>query len=110
MPSAAGSRKCNRQCDRQEVPLASHNGQEDIGGPSLMANIDVDLTVNNQRYRKVDIPENTLLVDFLNEELGLTGTKFCCGIGVCKACTVIAHRTPGSAPATILSCSTSVSQ
>ncbi len=28
------------------------------------------------------------LADFLHEELGLSGTKVCCGIGLCKACTV----------------------
>ena len=83
-----------------------------------MANIDVDVTVNNQRYRKVDLPEDTLLIDFLSEELGLTGTKFCCGIGVCRACTVLVHRGqniqllpgPGAAPVPILSCSTPISR
>jgi aerobic-type carbon monoxide dehydrogenase small subunit (CoxS/CutS family) len=78
-----------------------------------MANIDVDVTVNNQRYRKADLPEDTLLIDFLSEELGLTGTKFCCGIGVCRACTVLVHRDhrePGAAPVPILSCSTPVSR
>jgi len=83
-----------------------------------MANIHVDVTVNNRRYRKADIPEDTLLIDFLSEELGLTGTKFCCGIGVCRACTVLVHRgqnTPplpgqGAAPVPILSCSTPVSR
>jgi aerobic-type carbon monoxide dehydrogenase small subunit (CoxS/CutS family) len=75
-----------------------------------MANIDVDVTVNNQRYRKADLPEDTLLIDFINEELGLTGTKFCCGIGVCRACTVLVHRGPKAAPVPILSCSTPVSR
>lgn len=81
-----------------------------------MANIDVDVTVNNQRYRKADLPEDTLLIDFLSEELGLTGTKFCCGIGVCRACTVLVHREhrehreSGAAPVPILSCSTPVSR
>src|SRR5215472_8242180 len=92
MPGAARSRQRSRTCDRQKVLLASYNFQKDIGGPALMANIDVDVTVNNQRYRKSDIPEDTLLIDFLSEELGLTGTKFCCGIGVCRACTVLVHR------------------
>ena len=75
-----------------------------------MANIDIDVTVNNQRYRKADLPEDTLLIDFLNEELGLTGTKFCCGIGVCKACTVLVRREPGAAPVPIPSCLTPVSR
>lgn len=75
-----------------------------------MANIDVDVTVNHQRCRKADLPEDTLLIDFLSEELGLTGTKFCCGIGVCRACTVLVHRVPGAAPVPTLSCLTPVSR
>lgn len=75
-----------------------------------MANIDVDVTVNHQRYRKAGLPEDTLLIDFLHEELGLTGTKFCCGIGMCRACTVLVHRVPGAPPVPTLSCLTPVSR
>ena len=28
------------------------------------------------------------LLDYLHDDLNLTGTKFCCGMGVCRACTV----------------------
>ena len=37
----------------------------------------------------MDIPEDMMLVDVLHEYLGLTGTRFGCGQGVCRACTVI---------------------
>ena len=58
--------------------------------------------------RKVDavVSEDLALVDFLQEELGLTGTKLCCAIGVCKACTVAVRRTPQSLSQPILACST----
>ena len=75
-----------------------------------MENIDIDLVVNRKRYQRPGFPADTLLIDFLSEELNLTGTKFCCGIGVCRACTVVLDRTPGSAPIPILSCSTPISQ
>jgi aerobic-type carbon monoxide dehydrogenase small subunit (CoxS/CutS family) len=75
-----------------------------------MENINVDITVNQKRYQKPNVPGDTLLIDFLSEELNLTGTKFCCGIGVCRACTVVLNRTPGAAPIPILSCSTPISQ
>ena len=45
-------------------------------------NIDLNLTVNKKLHRMHDYPGETLLIDFLGEELGLTGTKFCCGIGI----------------------------
>jgi aerobic-type carbon monoxide dehydrogenase small subunit (CoxS/CutS family) len=73
-------------------------------------NIDLNLTVNQKRYQIPEYPGETLLIDFLGEELGLTGTKFCCGIAVCRACTVVLHSAPKAAPIPILACSTPVSQ
>ena len=50
----------------------------------------------NGRPVKAEVPTDLPLVDFLREELGLSGTRLCCGIGVCKACTVAARRAPTS--------------
>ncbi|MBW8847973.1 MAG: 2Fe-2S iron-sulfur cluster binding domain-containing protein [Burkholderiales bacterium] len=57
---------------------------------------------------KADVPDDLPLVDFLREELGLSGTRLCCGIGVCKACTVAARRVPTSQAQPMLACSTPV--
>ena len=75
-----------------------------------MPAIDLDITVNQQRRQVKDVPDDLPLIDLLGEDLGLTGTKLCCGIGVCRACTVLLHRVPGAAPVPILACSTPVSQ
>lgn len=48
----------------------------------------VHLTVNGVP-RAADAPSSRTLVDLLREDLGLTGTKEACGVGVCGACTVI---------------------
>jgi aerobic-type carbon monoxide dehydrogenase small subunit (CoxS/CutS family) len=45
------------------------------------------LTVNNER-RELDVPPDTPLLWALRDQLGLTGTKFGCGIGSCGACIV----------------------
>jgi aerobic-type carbon monoxide dehydrogenase small subunit (CoxS/CutS family) len=45
------------------------------------------LSVNGQR-RTVDVEAGTPLLWVLRDQLGLTGTKFGCGMGVCGACTV----------------------
>ena len=47
----------------------------------------VEFTVNGDAYR-LDVEPNRRLLDVLREELGLTGTKEGCSIGVCGACTV----------------------
>lgn len=40
----------------------------------------------------VDVDVTTPLLWALREQLGLTGTKYSCGIGVCGACTVLVDK------------------
>ena len=47
----------------------------------------VALNVNGENY-EVEIEPNRLLLHVLREEIGLTGTKEGCSIGVCGACSV----------------------
>lgn len=47
----------------------------------------ITLTVNGERH-EVDVPPNMPLLWVLRDVLGLTGTKFGCGIAQCGACTV----------------------
>jgi aerobic-type carbon monoxide dehydrogenase small subunit (CoxS/CutS family) len=47
----------------------------------------VELRINGKRHQYDGDPEQPLLW-VLRDELGLTGSKFGCGIGVCGACTV----------------------
>ena len=46
------------------------------------------LNVNQKAY-EVDVEPDTPLLWVLRDTLGLTGTKFSCGIGLCGACTVL---------------------
>ena len=65
----------------------------------------ITIYINGQKVQR-DVPDDLALIDFLQEDLGLTGTKLCCGIGVCRACTVAVRRTPQSLPQPLLACST----
>ena len=48
----------------------------------------IEVIVNGKPHR-TSIRPNLLLVDFLRYELGLTGTKEGCSVGVCGACSVL---------------------
>jgi isoquinoline 1-oxidoreductase alpha subunit len=53
----------------------------------------VTLTVNGQK-RVVAVDEDVPLLWVLRDELGLTGTKYGCGIAQCGACTVYVDGSP----------------
>lgn len=48
----------------------------------------IRMQVNGKDYT-VDVPSQRLLIDCLRYDLGLTGTKEGCSVGVCGACTVV---------------------
>jgi carbon-monoxide dehydrogenase small subunit len=48
----------------------------------------ITLTVNGVEHQ-LEVPARRLLVDCLRYDLGLTGTKEGCSVGVCGACTVL---------------------
>jgi len=54
----------------------------------------------NGEWVELDVEPNELLLNVLREKLGLTGTKYGCGIGECGTCTVLVDGEP------VLSCLT----
>ena len=61
----------------------------------------IQLNVNG-RVHRLHIETNEILLNMIRDRLGLTGTKYGCGIGECGSCTVLADGRP------ILSCQTLV--
>jgi isoquinoline 1-oxidoreductase subunit alpha len=48
----------------------------------------LSLTINGQKHGPMDVRDDLSMNDFLREMLGMTGTKFGCGVALCGACTV----------------------
>lgn len=48
----------------------------------------VEVTVNGARYQR-QVEPRTLLIEFLREDLGLTGSHIGCDTSFCGACTII---------------------
>ena len=53
----------------------------------------ITLTVNERPY-SLDVDPDTPLLWVIRETIGLTGTKFGCGISACGACTVHLNGRP----------------
>src|SRR5687768_5737203 len=62
----------------------------------------IAITINGER-REVDVPPDMPLLWVLRDVLGMTGTKFGCGMALCGACTVHVDGQP------VRSCSVPVS-
>jgi isoquinoline 1-oxidoreductase alpha subunit len=62
------------------------------------------ITLNiNGKPHKIDLPADTPLLWALRDELGLTGTKYGCGISACGACTIHINNLPVRACVTPIS-------
>lgn len=53
----------------------------------------IKLTINGSTH-EIEVPEDTPLLWVLRDTLGLTGTKYGCGIAACGACTVHLDGSP----------------
>ena len=62
--------------------------------------MEIASVVNGKRH-EMEVADNTLLLDWLRTELGLTGTKQSCEVQVCGVCTVLVDGVPVSGCTTL---------
>ena len=54
------------------------------------------VTINGRAYGPTDVRDDLSMNDFLREYLGMTGTKFGCGVAQCLSCAVIIDNPDGT--------------
>lgn len=64
------------------------------------------ITINETAYQVEESQSATKLLDFLHDTANKTGTKLCCGIGICRACTVAVQKAGNGFAEPIIACST----
>lgn len=65
----------------------------------------VTVKVNGVSHGPTDVPAGLMMIDYLHETLGLTGSRLGCGQGICHACVVIVDHADGSSE-TVRTCIT----
>ena len=56
----------------------------------------LNLTINGRRHGPVEVRDDLSMNDFLREMLGMTGTKFGCGVAQCLSCAIIVDNPDGT--------------
>lgn len=63
--------------------------------------IDLSLTINGRNTGPVNVPASLSMIEFLQEYLDLSGTRFGCGVAQCRACTVIIDNPDGTSETSV---------
>ncbi|WP_322042175.1 (2Fe-2S)-binding protein [Paraburkholderia sp. J67] len=56
----------------------------------------LSLSINGKTVGPMQVPEGLMMIEFLHEYAGLTGSRLGCGQGVCHACVVILDKPDGT--------------
>ncbi|HEF5869718.1 TPA: (2Fe-2S)-binding protein [Burkholderia cenocepacia] len=56
----------------------------------------LSVRINGKAVGPMQVPEGLMMIEFLHEYVGLTGSRLGCGQGVCHACVVIVDQPDGT--------------
>ncbi|WP_428030446.1 (2Fe-2S)-binding protein [Ancylobacter sp.] len=66
----------------------------------------ISLVINDVPHGPIEVRDDLSMNDFLREVLGMTGTKFGCGVSQCLSCVVIVDEPDGGGSSTSPTCIT----
>ncbi|MFT4432546.1 (2Fe-2S)-binding protein [Caballeronia sp. 15715] len=75
---------------------AAHPTPTPIMNQPLIQMKPISLTINGAAMGPIQTPDGLMMIDFLHEYVGLTGSRLGCGQGVYHACVVILDKADGS--------------
>ncbi|VVE33248.1 (2Fe-2S)-binding protein [Pandoraea terrigena] len=87
------------------APSAASAAAAPANGKAPWETVPVTVKVNGVSHGPMDVPAGLMMIDWLHETLGLTGSRLGCGQGVCHACVVIVDHADGSSE-TVRTCIT----
>ena len=87
------------------APAAASATTAPSSGKTPWETLPVSVKVNGVSHGPMDVPAGLMMIDFLHETLGLTGSRLGCGQGICHACVVIVDHADGSSE-TVRTCIT----
>lgn len=87
------------------APAAASNAPAATNGKAPWDVIPVTVKVNGVSHGPSDVPAGLMMIDYLHETLGLTGSRLGCGQGICHACVVIVDHADGTSE-TVRTCIT----
>ena len=61
-----------------------------------ITNKPLTIRINGKDVGPTDVPDGLMMLDYLHEFAGLTGSRLGCGIGMCRACVVIVDNPDGT--------------
>src|ERR1700720_2901534 len=87
------ARKCDLRRHRPSLQFLAGDAADDQRSADVTT---LSVTINGRTYGPSEVRGELTMNDYLREYLGLTGTKFGCGVAQCLSCAVIVDNPDGT--------------
>ncbi|RQV07302.1 (2Fe-2S)-binding protein [Burkholderia cenocepacia] len=97
VPNAASAASASASAPASAAPAASAAASAPVERPLVrFQQKPLSVNINGKSIGPMQVPEGLMMIEFLHEYLGLTGSRLGCGQGICHACVVIVDQPDGT--------------